>query len=140
MTENEKLRALLAEARAYTTDVQNNPARDLRRRIDAALAEPVTSNCLQCWALNELRVSDQRKNDETRIELRDVYWELHMARAELSNAYRRGAEAMKLAALAVCDDEALFHRKRGRATDEVRAFGASLAAARIEALSIPEDK
>jgi hypothetical protein len=53
------------------------------QQIDAALAEPVTGNCLHCWALNELRVSDQRKNDEAQTELCGVYAELHEAHAEV---------------------------------------------------------
>lgn len=39
MTENEKLRALLAEARAWVVAVQDD---SLRERIDEALAEPVS--------------------------------------------------------------------------------------------------
>jgi heterodisulfide reductase subunit C len=56
VTENEKLRALLAEARVlcdYNVDAQGR--RELRVRIDAALAEPVgvgmdppTYACLDC--------------------------------------------------------------------------------------------
>jgi hypothetical protein len=94
MTQNEKLRTLLSEARDCLLSAQGvwrernedtyaDSASELTARIDAALAEPVTGNCLRCWALNELRVSDQRKNDEAQTELRSAYAELQEARAEV---------------------------------------------------------
>jgi hypothetical protein len=93
MTENEKLRELLEEARgavkrsmgAWTWAGYEDHTTDekaLLERIDAALAEPATHNCLRCWALGELRAIDQRKNDEAHKELRAAYAELHTARAE----------------------------------------------------------
>lgn len=58
----------------------------------------------------------------------------------VADAFKRGAEAMRKAAAKACDDEAESHRQSGRMTDEYRAFGAYLAAARVETLPIPEDK
>lgn len=76
--QNERLRSLLAEAWERCGFAS---AIGLRARIADALAEPV-AGCLRCYALGELRVSDQRKNDELYAELRSVYVELHAARSE----------------------------------------------------------
>lgn len=75
MTENEKLRALLAEARAWVVAVQDD---SLRERIDAGLAEPVVP-CGDCgYPLTEVRpgkhqcdvCDDLRLHKEDRLRLR----------------------------------------------------------------------
>lgn len=88
MTQNEKLRVLLKEARDWMVDDTcrdcERDGREMRQRIEAALAEPVEGGgCLRCYALGELRVIDQRKNDEAQAEIRNVYAELREARAEI---------------------------------------------------------
>jgi len=81
MTEVEKLRALLAEARMYLT--MNGGSADDRivRRIDAALAEPVEVHPSNLTTILDVLETER---DE--------------ARAEVAAAYRRGAEAMREAA------------------------------------------
>jgi hypothetical protein len=145
MTENEKLRALLVEARdalqgvaEYDTDPDKSwtltkaACREAQESIDAALAEPPAEcpTCAVSKAFHDVAIAEKRMAE----------FQLNAARAALADAYKRGAEAMKRAAVAACDDEAVSHRQIGRMTDEYRAFGAYLAAARVETLPIPEDK
>ena len=107
MTENEKLRALLAEARLWI-----KPDSDVRNRIDAALAEPV-SGCVECAQeraeYDSLAAQNRllhRERDEARAEvekwksryeaLRTIASaEAAASHAEGAQAYRRGAEAMR---------------------------------------------
>jgi len=180
MTENEKLRKLLEEARdavkrsmgAWTWAGYEDHTTDekaLVERINAALAEPVKEThdgasdwaCYDCGSVDGFHTVQHPAGDydvecsecgsahtaEAPQVLRDLARDLDTIRAErdearaaLADAYRRGAEAMKRAAVAACDDEAVSHRQIGRMTDEYRAFGAYLAAARVEALPIPEDR
>ncbi len=65
---------------------------------------------------------------------------IQIQKKAVADAYRRGAEAMKLAAVVACDDEAWIHWARGRATDAAIGICAFRASARVEALPIPEDK
>lgn len=65
---------------------------------------------------------------------------LHGLVEKYAGGFRRGAEAMRRAAVAACDDEARCHREENRHDCESRALGASCAAARVECLPIPEDK
>jgi len=112
VTEVEKLRSLLAEAR--------DEADSFMERIDAALAEPVgvgmdppTYACLDCghcmhgitftWQEGERPRSmclKCRRNRVDAIELavERLVRERDEARAEVERAYQRGAEAMREAA------------------------------------------
>lgn len=115
MTEVEKLRALLAEARAELHSIEaltvhpgmrhgKDAARLLSvlQRIDAALAEPVGD----------------------------------------ADAFRRGVAAMRKAAVTRCDEMAADFRRRRTRNDEFKGMGAELCAAAIETvkgLPDPED-
>ena len=79
MTENEKLRALLAEARAWVVAVQDD---SLRERIDAALAEPVgeCDLCAVSKAFHDVAVSQR---DGNAYLLAEVARERDEARAEV---------------------------------------------------------
>jgi hypothetical protein len=138
MTEVDKLKWLLEEAREFVRPLSQPCiaptciACDLTARIDAALAEPVTGNCLRCWALNEMRVSDQRKNDEAQTELRSAYAELQEARAALADAYRRGAEAMRGASITALGSSL--------GCTHARCWSCPSPAETIHTLPLPEDK
>jgi phage-related tail protein len=151
MSENEKLRALLAEARSYVKMVA--PCSDpfpcghyrceLLNGIDAALAEPVMNmeaSASRGWQMADslhLSVKEQRERaekaererDEARAEVRRTYKELSEAIAREAEAYERGAEAMREAAAScVGSDTALLQTYR------------SVLEGRIRALPLPEDK
>ncbi len=79
----------------------------------------------------------RRENADMARALDDA---IEIQKKAVSDAFKRGAEAMREAAVKACDDEAVSHRQSGRMTDEYRAFGAYLAAARVETLPIPEDQ
>jgi hypothetical protein len=142
-TQNERLRALLAEARTVIhqviyndtlqdwacESVEDEPSmedilRDMRGRIDAALAEPPSPVETEYARLDVMWQTLVRERDE--------------ARAEVEQAYRRGAEAMREAAAREC----------WSISDEMASVGgmlseqgtAQIAATRIRALPIPEDK
>jgi hypothetical protein len=116
MTENEKLRALLAEARVlcdYNVDAQGR--RELRARIDAALAEPVVKpKRIDAHDALYRRICEDREFWENYERERDE------SRAEVKRAYQRGAEAMREAAAINCAGQ--------------------VCAAQIRALPVPEDK
>lgn len=147
MTENEKLRALLAEARQWVggwagvLPKGGDEIDSLRQRIDAALAEPVMP-CGDCGhQLTEVRpgkhqcdvCDDLRLHKEDRLRLRVENLRLERerdeARAEVERlrgvdcgvterdgtttplcgvclecAFLRGAEAMREAAIRVCEE------------------------------------
>ena len=136
MTETEKLRALLAEARVITQDsLDSNTTgfeaenevckcnaceryRSIIARIDAALAEPVDDYDID---------ADLRMHKEDRLRLRvenlRLTKERDEARAEVAAAYQRGAEAMREAALReVLDEKA--NLDRGEIEDAIRALPA----------------
>ena len=79
----------------------------------------------------------RRENADMARALDDA---IEIQKKAVADAFKRGAEAMRKAAAKACDDEAMDHRQSGRTTDDYRAFGAYLAAARVEALPIPEDQ
>ena len=133
-TENEKLRALLAEARVALQGVaayDANPdvswtltkedCRDALDRIDAALAEPVVDP-VQAW-------KDANGYNDLLAAYSSTITERDEARAEVAAAYQRGAEAMREAAAQDCID---FWGK-GHSSG-------TLQAERIRALPLPEDK
>jgi hypothetical protein len=114
MTENENLRTLLADAWAVlSANCDNGQCCGIRGRIDAALAAPTgPERSPLCpgegtWSVFAEKVVKER--DE--------------ARAALADAYRRGAEAMRKAAMG-----AAWHSA---------AMGVHT---KIRDLSIPEDK
>jgi hypothetical protein len=110
MSQNERLRALLAEARIWVA-----PGSDARARIDAALAEPVE---VHPSSLSDVVTLLENERDE--------------ARAEKADAYRRGAEAMREAAAATVGSNAgCSHMVCGYCPSS---------AEKIRALPIPEDK
>ena len=93
MTENEKLRALLAEARVlcdYNVDAQGR--RELRARIDAALAEPVVDP-VQAWKdangyddLLAAYSSTITERDETRAEVERLRALFDLTRHQVADA------------------------------------------------------
>ena len=128
MTENKKLRALLAEARdgLFDREVSHDVVRcncwvcTLARRIDAALAEPRE---------DFVAIAAPAVRDEL-IQVLDNYSTLHRerdeARAEVGRAYQRGAEAMREAA-------AKYVRKIGWDMNPQVACS-------VASLPLPEDK
>jgi hypothetical protein len=119
MTENEKLRALLAEARDYVGVAWGRMSQDghrdaaekaggVAKRIDAALAEPVV-DCSTCDSMSMSYARMERERDDAQVEAR--------------RAYQRGAEAMREAAAAELDR--LLTQKKATAIwvgpDEIRA-------------------
>ena len=138
MTENEKLRSLLAEARGAIDESYDRTA--LVRRIDAALAEPADDYDidadLRLHKEDRLRLRAEnlrltRERDEARAEVErlrslkpigtySLDWNHEQERMAVARAaYQRGAEAMReAAALAVLPSMAHV----------------------IRALPIPEDK
>jgi len=143
MTENEKLRALLAEALDQHAHCLPCVPDCVWTRIEAALAEPVVE-CARCETLRDLAdkaawaqgdaqrrmIEAQKQRDEARAEaarLTDVLRskhggeplalldELDEARAEVAAAYQRGAEAMREAALGVVADRLRFWREASAA-------------------------
>ena len=158
MTENEKLRALLAEARgaltagcycgnSYCTGTAINKLRD---RIDAALAESVVDDDidadLRMHKEDRLRLRTEnlrltRERDEARAEVErlrslkpigtySLDWNHEQERMTVARAaYQRGAEAMREAAAScVGGDTALLQTYR------------SVLEGRIRDLPVPEDK
>lgn len=135
MSENEKLRALLAEWReslgdpCKETDCTFGPC-VLAGRIDVALAEPVVDYQRE---RDEARAEAERLlTVASRLEVVQAQWEKQAdrnlrerdeARAEVATAYQRGAEAMREAAMG-----AAWHSS---------AMGVH---AKIRDLPIPEDK
>lgn len=129
MTENNKLRALLAEARDALTYHVNEaeqrhekerlirPDRDLTNRIDAALAEPVVDAYDAAYAA--------MRGDAWQREALRFQRERDEARAEVERAYRRGAEAMREAAVSCAEGPFVDVPER-------------IIASRIRALPIPE--
>lgn len=91
MSEVERLRALLAEAREWVVGVQGHALRD---RIDAALAEPVGA-CANCTAANleGARLIEQRDLARAEVERLRTSWKW-----DAIKAYKRGAQAMREAA------------------------------------------
>ena len=153
MTQNERLRALLEEARdCINTEWAGN--RKTIARIDAALARPGEVHPSNLTDVVTLLENDR---DEAQAEIRNVYAELRAARAEVERfkkaihtracqnqsaynlecvcgadehqrdlrtlAYRRGAEAMREAAMG-----AAWHSNAMGVHNKIRA------------LPLPEDK
>lgn len=93
MTENEKLRALLAEARAWVVAVQDD---SLRERIDAALAEPI-GECDLCAvhkAFHDVAVSQRDGNAYLRAEVERERDEARAERNHFKAMLRERADAL----------------------------------------------
>ena len=146
----EKLREL-ADMAAAEQGLAQRRMMEAQKERDEALAEAVrlrglfdTTRHQTCrslgasdsigWASVLMEISQTRSNNNMLLRERDE------ARAALADAYRRGAEAMKRAAVAACEEEARTHEQRGFPVGVSWAIGATLAAACVEALPIPEDK
>jgi hypothetical protein len=126
VTENEKLRALLAEAREALVRAENrmmSPPHQVPEaiaRIDAALAEPVAPKRIDAHDALYQRICEDRE-----------FWQ-NYERERDDLAYQRGAEAMReAAALAVHADFTAGQSAVDAVTRAVRL---------IRALPIPEDK
>lgn len=154
MTEVEKLRALLAEARIRIAPCVQAPCTNdgccLRSRIDATLAEPmIAPTPPSLLVFSEIADGLKRERDEARAEVEQLNLALqgaensisahneHEARLRLEcsmlaqEAYQRGAEAMREAAASAVFD---------RHTTGLLSPAAVTAAVRvIRALPIPED-
>lgn len=158
MTENEKLRELLAEARKIVHTIldidalhgwacesdDDEPAmddlmRDLRARIDAALAEPVSDS-------TAVRLQRVRKaltaavpadgtigNADDVSRVARLVAERDEARAEFAAAYQRGSEAMREAAAGKAYTTLSLHDEPCRRSELRQAVVHA-----IEALPIPE--
>lgn len=141
MTENEKLRMLLAEAQEWVPEARewpSDPQCDLLERIDAALAEP-PSQCQLCEvskAFHDVAVKQRQlawiEADRSLNEA--AYWKGEFTRLHeqhlpvaFAGAYQRGAEAMREAA-ARC------------VVESARYWSAQYVADDIRALPVPEDR
>jgi hypothetical protein len=139
MTENEKLRALLAEARVITQDsLDSNTTgfeadnevckctaceryRSIIARIDAALAEPVDDYDID---------ADLRQHKEDRLRLRAENMRLTR---EAVGAFKAGAEAMR--------EKAADYIKNNIVGDQASMIlAAKVYEKEIRALPIPEDE
>jgi hypothetical protein len=159
MTENEKLRALLKEAREALVRAENRMASpphqvpDAIARIDAALAEPTgPERSPLCpgegtWSVFAQKVVAER--DEVRARCEKLRELADMAAAEQGLAQRRMMEAQKerdeaRAALANAyrrGAEAMREKAAIRAENYfVSAHYASALSTQIRHLTIPEDK
>jgi len=146
MSNEEKLRALLAEARYACESLEFEPcsenrkhARGLKAQIDAALAEPVgdydVDADLRMHKEDRLRLRSEnlrleRERNEARAEVRRTYKELSESIAREAAAYERGAAAMREAAA----------RELDRLLTEKKATAIWVAPDEIRALPVPEDK
>lgn len=144
MSENAKLRALLAEARGWVggwsgiLPVSAAVIDSLRQRIDVALAEPVARLNPYSAAVAEMRgdawqkqaMQRERERDEARAEVRRTYKELSESIAREAEAYERGAKAMREAAALGLD----------RLLTKKKATAIWVAPDEIRALPLPEDK
>ena len=141
MTQNESLRALLAEARCVVDEGLDRSIPSVIQRIDAALAEPVARLNPYSAAVAEMRgdawqkqaMQRERERDEARAEVRRTYKELSESIAREAEAYERGAEAMREAAAQVSNTAAVF-------SDGPKAYTAEWLTREIRALPVPEDK
>ncbi len=123
MTENEKLRALLAEARVFvgfcpTTQEGIDRVCEVRDRIDAALAEPVEA--MQAAEIDREHWTYKVLSQGLEIEAKKI------REGMVRQAYQRGAEAMREAA-----------------ADYIRRTGWDMnpqVSCSIRTLPIPEDK
>lgn len=144
MTENEKLRALLAEAQKAIPQAWNGRngkwCEEVQARIDAALAEPVAvhpSSLTDVVTLlenerEEVRAEVERLKEANRLLHHDADKEWGAAATAIAAAYQRGAEAMREAAASAVHD---CH------TTGLLSPAAVTAAVRvIQRLPIPEDK
>ena len=169
MTENEKLRALLAEALDQHAHCLPCVPDCVWTRIDAALAEPV-GDALE-WqtavtkALSESQERLAAELKEAQAELKRLKKATHTWSCQRQSAYnlscvcgadkeqrdrehaayQRGAEAMREAAANEADARARYWRKEsvedGVNTDrEIRAEEARANAVDIRALPVPEEK
>ncbi len=122
MTENEKLRALLKEAREVLLPLADaEPIAEFINGIDATLAEPSAQEETEHAMHLRIRAGyDKTIADSWRAKVAEVERERDEARAALSDAYRRGAEAMR---------EAAANAIPGHYSGDI-----------IRALPIPEDK
>ena len=160
MTENEKLRALLAEAQDCLHTAMEYRYSDLVEalipRIDAALAEPVVE-CARCETLRELAdtaaaeqglaqrrmMEAQRERDEARAEVERLQAELvRVGRAEFDRGAKQGVEQALWASRTA--QETAY--QRGAEAMREAAMGAAWHAAamglhkRIKEMPVPEDK
>lgn len=147
MTENKKLRALLAEARGWVAyDTSNRRGcLELQERIDAALAEPVDDDRWELAlglmetaskhlgkrsneSLSEAAERVALERDEAKADARVFRERMDYLREDFESAYQRGAEAMRESAAQVCEE--------GYAS----SWDAHNCADAIAGLPIPEDK
>ncbi|MBU6278566.1 MAG: hypothetical protein KGN78_04925 [Actinomycetales bacterium] len=132
MTEVEKLRALLAEARGLLSKwCWSGTCCELRQRIDAALAEPV-SVCTTCDAMSVSYAKMERERDEARAEIERLRgtWKW-----DAIKAYKRGAEAMRHAAA-----KEVFAFYGWSKDNETTRTDIKNLAELIDDLPVPEDK
>ncbi len=117
MTENQRLRKLLSEARdcllgaqgvwrERNEDTYADSASELTDRIDAALAEPV-ADCSRCEKLRELADIAAAEQGLAQRRMMEAQRERDKARGAATDAYQRGAKAMREAAARAFDGEAL---------------------------------
>ncbi len=158
MTENEKLRALLEEARNLYGCHGACTADCVWTRIDAALAEPVADDCgWHEYLRGDAAEGDARllldgagrasRTGDDDLANAALYGaaairlvprlstERDEARAEVAAAYRRGAEAMREAAAGKAYTTLSLHDEPCRRSELRQAVVHA-----IEALPIPEDK
>jgi hypothetical protein len=143
MTNETKLRALLAEARDGLFDEGEEVvhhlltcpcwACNLARRIDAALAEPV-GECARCETLQDIADRAAWAQGDAQRRMIKAQQQRLEARAEVAAAYQRGAEAMREAAAAYIEAN----------SPRISANGITLSLAgagqKIRALPLPEVK
>ncbi len=150
MTENEKLRALLAEARGYVLECFDECASadtlQMLCRIEAALAEPREDFvAIAAPAVRDelIQVLDNystlhRERDEARAEVERLKQEVRIAKHTVDmrtvkqqmkrnqEAFKRGAEAMREAAVQYLRTKGWFMNQQ--------------VACSVSALPLPEDK
>lgn len=150
-SENEKLRALLAEAREVAQEAreqafsvpyaqwsrEQHQADTVCFSIDAALAEPVSDCNCDCDYVRTLNVTVIRERDEARAEvallsswgpLKRLHTEME---AEVKAAYQRGAEAMR---------EAAAEYIKNASHEDGLGMGSQRMESGIRALPLPEEK
>ena len=173
MSENEKLRALLAEARDeivwLTLYDESDRSTEVKERIDAALAEPVATVCIDCGGLltevrpgrhhcnacDAARVIEAMKceRDEARAEIERISAEYEAVCADLlqhkEDRLRLRAENMRLTREAVGAFRAGARAMRDKAADYIKnnivgdqasmVLVAKVYEKEIRSLPLPED-
>ena len=134
----QKLRDLLAEAREATGGACASACTHencvLRRRIDAALAEPVEPPAESLRVAKMVAARLQRERDEARAEVEKLREAVNAWARTAAWSYQRGAEAMREAAAKVAGDAATLAYE-----SECSGLAESIEE-QIRALPVPEDK